>query len=257
MSDLYREAGSPFVPPPRAVLLDAGFTLTFYDGERIAAHAALAGVAADAAAIERIEGAWREEVRERPGVPLRTHDDGGVSWLQRTFRRFLVLAGTPGDSGALDRAAEVIFREHMASNVWRRVGTGVRDALGRMRAAGVKLAVVSNSEGTIEAALDEVGLGPLLETVVDSAVVGVAKPDPRIFQLALERIDVAPADAIMVGDSPTADVAGARAAGIRGVLLDPFELYPWVEAPRFRDVPAFADALIESLNARPTARGSR
>jgi HAD superfamily hydrolase (TIGR01509 family) len=247
MSASYHEAASPFDPLPRAVLLDAGFTLTFYDGARIAASAALAGVAADPAAIERIEGAWREEVRElQGGAPLRTHDDGGVSWLQRTFRRFLELAGTPGDTGALDRAAELIFREHMASNVWRRVGAGVYDALARMRAAGVKLAVVSNSEGTIEAALAEAGLRPLLDAVVDSTVVGVAKPDPRIFHIALERIDVAPGDAIMVGDSPTADVTGARGAGLRAALLDPFDLYSWVEAPRFRDVPAFADALLRA-----------
>jgi len=248
MSASYHEPEDLFVPRPRAVLLDAGFTLTFYDGARIAAHAALAGATADAAAIERIEGAWRAEVCERPGVPLRTHDDGGVSWLQRTFRRFLELAGTPGEADALDRAAEVIFREHMASNVWRRPGSGVREALQRLRAAGLKLAVVSNSEGHIEAALGEIGLRRYLETVVDSAIVGVSKPDPRIFRIALERIDVAPGDAIMVGDSPTADVTGAREAGIRAALLDPFDLYSWVEAARFRDLPAFTDALLEVRN---------
>lgn len=243
----YHEGNDLFVPRPRALLLDAGFTLTFYDGERIAAHAALAGVKVDAAALERIEGAWRAEVREVQGKPLRTHDDGGVSWLQRTFRRFLELAGTPGEADALDRAAEVVFREHMASNVWRRVGAGVREALERLRAAGLKLAVVSNSEGHIEAALAEAGLRPYLETVVDSAIVGVSKPDPRIFHIALERIGVAPADAIMVGDSPTADVTGSAAAGVRSALLDPFELYSWVEAPRFRDLPAFSDALLKAL----------
>src|SRR4051794_22472299 len=99
MGALYTE------PRPRAVLLDAGFTLTFYDGARIAAHAALAGVTADAAAVERAEAALRAEIQERPGVPLRTHDDGGKSWLERLFRRILVLAGTAAAAEELDRAA--------------------------------------------------------------------------------------------------------------------------------------------------------
>src|SRR5262245_35359311 len=245
MSASYHEATTLFDPPARALLLDAGFTLTFPDGARIAAYAALEGVAADGAAIERIEHVLRGELRERPDVPaVRTHDDGGTSWLQRVFRRILDLAETPGEIGALDRAAAAIFREHMAHNVWRRVGAGVRDALERLRAAGLKLAVVSNSEGNIERMFADVGLLPLLDTVIDSAVVGVAKPDSRIFHLALERLQVSPADAIMVGDSPTADIKGANDAGIRAALLDPLDFYPWVEAPRFRDLPAFAEALL-------------
>lgn len=232
------------------MLLDAGFTLTFYDGTRLAAHAALAGVAADPAALERVEAALRAELREQQGVPLRTHDDGGVRFLQRLFRRLLDMAATPGGADALDRAAEIMFREHMARNVWCRIGDGVRDSLQRLRDAGLKLAVVSNSEGTVEAMLEEVGLRPLLDTVVDSAVVGVAKPDPRIFDLALERIGVPARDAVMVGDSPTADVDGARAAGIRAALLDPYDYYAWVAAPRFRDLRAFVDALTTSGSAR-------
>jgi HAD superfamily hydrolase (TIGR01509 family) len=244
MSALYPKAVRLSDPPVRAVLLDAGFTLTFWDGARIAAHAALAGVAADPAAVERVERALRIELREREGVPLRTHDDGGKRWVHDMFRRILELAGAPGHGDALDRAAEAILREHLARNVWCRVGAGVREALGRLRAAGLALAVVSNSEGTVEDMLYEVGLGPLFGAIIDSAVVGVAKPDPRIFHLALERLGVSPADAVMVGDSPTADVDGARAAGVRAALLDPFDLYPWITAPRFPDLPSFTNALL-------------
>jgi putative hydrolase of the HAD superfamily len=251
MSASYHEAAGLFDPAPRALLLDAGFTLTFYDGARIAGYAALAGVAVDGAALERVEAAFRTEIRERQGVPFRTHDDGGTGWLQRVFRRLLQLAETPGDDGVLDRAAEVILREHLAHNVWRRVGAGVRDALERLRAAGLQLAVVSNSEGNIERMFQDIGLLSLLDVVVDSAVVGLAKPDPRIFDLALSRLGISAADAIMVGDSPTADVMGARAAGIRAALLDPYGLYPWVEAPRFRDLPTFTDALLALLERDP------
>src|SRR5260370_32706673 len=149
-----------FEPPPRAILLDVGFTLTFCDGRQIAAHAASAGVTLDPAAIEAAEGALRAELRETPGVVHRTHDDGGNRFLGRLFRRTIELAGYAGPPDALERAVAVVLREHLGRNVWCRVGWGVPDALARLRAAGLRLAVVSNSEGTVEAMLEDVGLRP-------------------------------------------------------------------------------------------------
>jgi putative hydrolase of the HAD superfamily len=233
-----------FDPLPRGLLLDVGFTLTFCDGARIAAHAAQAGVTVDPRALDAGEGPLRTELRETLGVSNRTHDDGGQRWLTRMFRRMLELAGTGATPLALDQAAAVIMREHLIRNVWCRVGANVESALIRLRAAGLRLAVVSNSEGTVEAMLKDVGLRGYLETVVDSSVVGVVKPDPEIFRLALERLGLAPAEVVMVGDSPSADIAGARAIGARAALLDPFDLYPSVDAPRFHDLARFTDALL-------------
>ena len=197
---------------------------------------------ADAAALERAERALRAEFRETEGVVMRTHADGGFSWHQHLYRRLLALAETPGEPDSLDRAAAVILREHRASNAWRRIGTGVREALERLRGAGFKLAVVSNSEGTIEQMLTEIGLRELFATVIDSSVVGFTKPDPRIFALALERLGVEAGEALMVGDSPSADVDGAHAVGIRAALIDPYDFYPWSRAPRFTDVGTASDA---------------
>src|SRR5882672_4242011 len=243
MSASYHEAPT-LGPRPRAILVDVGFTLTFWDGARIASHAAAAGVTVEAAAVERAEILIRGESRELEGVPLRTHDDGGRRYLDAVFTRALRLAGAAGDAATLERAAAFIHGQHLRSNVWRRVGAGNRDALERLRAAGVRLAVVSNSEGTIDAMLTEVGLRPYFETVVDSAIVGSVKPDARIFQIALERLSLGPADVMMVGDLPTADVFGPRALGIRAALVDPHDLHPWVPAPRFKDLGAFASALV-------------
>ena len=120
------------------------------------------------------------------------------------------------------------MREHPSSNVWRRVGAGNREALERLRARRLRLAVVSNSEGTSKPMLEEVGLRELLRDrhrLVRRRL--GQKPDARIFRIALERLGVAPAEALMVGDSPTADVDGAQAVGIRAALIDPYDLYPW------------------------------
>ena len=103
-----------------------------------------------------------------------------------------------------------------------------------LKRRGYRIGVVSNAEGRVEQDLGSAGYAGLLETVVDSHVVGVAKPDPRIFEICLERIGGRAADAIYVGDVPAFDVDGARAAGIDPVLIDPFDVHDDVEVTRIR-----------------------
>ncbi|HVL97657.1 MAG TPA: HAD family hydrolase [Solirubrobacteraceae bacterium] len=93
-------------------------------------------------------------------------------------------------------------------------------ALERLRAAGARLAVVSNWDVSLHEVLARTGLRPLVDAAVSSAEAGAAKPDPRPFALALEHLGVAAADAWHVGDTPAEDVAGARAAGVLPVLVD-------------------------------------
>ena len=93
-------------------------------------------------------------------------------------------------------------------------------ALAALREAGARLGVVSNWDSSLPRVLSNVGLGAVLSTVVTSAEVGVTKPDPRIFEIALERLRCDPEEAVFVGDSLETDVAGARAAGMRAFLLD-------------------------------------
>jgi HAD superfamily hydrolase (TIGR01509 family) len=235
-----------FTPPPRALLVDVGFTLTSYDGARIAALAAEEGVTVSAAEVEDTERELRAELtqhrwpqrRDAPGAP-----GGGV----RFFRRILELAGARAQPQALSAAADRLWTRHLEHNLWSRVLEGVAPALVDLRAAGLKLAVVSNSEGTIAALLAELGLAGCFDLVLDSWVEGFSKPDPRLLDLALHRLGVAAADAIMVGDSPGADVAGAAAAGVRAALLDPYDLHPDASAARFASFADFAAALLARL----------
>jgi putative hydrolase of the HAD superfamily len=156
------------------------------------------------------------------------------------------LAGARGDEAALQAAAEWVWSRHLERNLWTRVLDGVSAALAGLRRGGLKLAVVSNSEGTIVGLLADTGLGHCFDAVLDSWVEGVSKPDPRIFALALDRLGVAAADAIMVGDSPAADIAGAEAAGVRAALLDPYDLHPGESAARFAGFADFAESLLAS-----------
>lgn len=93
----------------------------------------------------------------------------------------------------------------------------VPDTLARLRADGVRLAVVSNWDVSLHDVLERTDLRRLVDTVVISAVEGVAKPDPAIFRIALAKLGVS--EAVHVGDSLEHDVAGARAAGLEAVLV--------------------------------------
>jgi FMN phosphatase YigB (HAD superfamily) len=106
-------------------------------------------------------------------------------------------------------------------------------------ASRARLGVISNFYGNVHLLLDEAGIAPLLGTIVDSTVVGVAKPDPRIFALALERLGGTPAAALYVGDAHDKDVLGARAAGLRTAWL------PGDDGPG--DAPHAADFVLRGL----------
>lgn len=93
-------------------------------------------------------------------------------------------------------------------------------ALEALRAGGRRLAIVSNWDCSLGDWLEPAGLTGLVDCVVTSAVTGAAKPDPVIFRTALELLGATQADAVHVGDSLDKDIDGARAAGIRAILIE-------------------------------------
>jgi len=90
----------------------------------------------------------------------------------------------------------------------------VLESLQRLRRCGLELAVVANFDLTVHERLDQLGVGPLLSAVVTPADAETAKPDPRIFELALERLGIPSERALHIGDGPT-DEEGATAAGMK------------------------------------------
>ena len=96
----------------------------------------------------------------------------------------------------------------------------VEPAFARLRSRGLRLGIISNWDSRLEGLLGGLGLGAYLETVVSSASVGLHKPDPRIFELACERLGVSAHDAAHVGDHHYADIVGASAVGMTPVLID-------------------------------------
>ena len=112
------------------------------------------------------------------------------------------------------------------------------DVLATLRARGRRLAVVSNANGTLHRAFDCLGLTPLVDVMFDSFLEKVEKPDPRFFQIALDRAGASASSTVHVGDIYHVDVIGARAAGITPVLVDAAGLDPTRTARAFARSPS-------------------
>ena len=155
----------------------------------------------------------------------------------------------------LERAIDVFARgmcDEEVSQLWRHLLPANIAAFHRIAAAGIPVAIVTNNDGTaeqqlIDFAIGQVGDGPLprLVAIVDSSVVGLAKPDPAIFSPALEALGTDPARTLYVGDTVHADVGGATAAGMAVVQLDPYDLHADFDHARLPDVGALADVLLK------------
>jgi len=114
---------------------------------------------------------------------------------------------------------EVAVEEMMAA-IRFRAYRDAAPALAELRVLGVRLVCVSNWDYSLPDVFARVGLADELDGVVTSAAVGARKPDPRLFEAALEVAGCAADEALHVGDTPTEDVEGAKAAGIRALLID-------------------------------------
>lgn len=219
-----------------AVLLDFGGTL---DGEGLhwldrfeAIYAGPDGVSIEPA---RIKDAFYEADRgleADPGI-------GGCGFreMMRRHARWQLRHLGIEDDGLTERLA-LAFAVPAEEALERS-----REVLHVLHDRGYRLGVVSNFYGNVAALCAEAGFGPYLDVVLDSAVVGLRKPDPAFFTAALDRLGVPPAEAAMVGDSFDRDIRPARALGMRTY---------WLAGPgRACPDTALVDGILERLAELP------
>ncbi len=123
-----------------------------------------------------------------------------------------------------DEIAEYLRSNWRNPQVWP-LTPHAHEVLQAIKNRGLKLGVVSNWDWTLPGVLEATGLAPYFDYVGVSALEGLAKPDPRFFETVLGKLEVAPSQAIHIGDSPD-DINGATAAGIEAVLFDPYKQNP-------------------------------
>ncbi|MEO8549213.1 MAG: HAD family hydrolase [Kofleriaceae bacterium] len=189
------------------VTFDAGMTLVELDLGFLARRLASRGIVVAPAALRAAApGAW---ARYDASV-----DRGGVHG--RLWHALIedLAAGAGADPAQLGPVVEWLWTQQPANNLFRAPIADMVALAYRLRAAGVRTAVVSNSEGRLAELLAEIGITDAFETIVDSGRIGIEKPDPRIFAHAIAALGLPPGTTgVHVGDSWAADVAGALAAG--------------------------------------------
>lgn len=215
----------------KAILFDAGNTLVWLDHPFIVRTLREHGVEATEAEIAAAEyGAKRVlDGMVRTGRAGNDESRGRV-YFQEIFRQIGM------DDALFPSVSKRLYARHAEHNLWGNVRERTAETLEELRRRGLRLGVISNADGRVDALLESVGLRPYFDFVLDSTVVGIEKPDPRIFRMALERMGVEPEEALYVGDIYEIDVVGARGAGMRAVLIDPLGRWGELDCDRIAAV---------------------
>lgn len=199
----------PRAMPSLAVTFDFGQTLCDLDTALLSRRLAERGLTVPEGRLEpAVTDGWRAyDAAIAAGL-------GGHPW--KTFMASLL--GSAGIAGApLAETVDWLWDEQPQQNLWRRPIAGMIELCRELRAAGVPVGIVSNSEGRLAELVDEVGWSADFGVIADSGRLGVEKPDPFIFRWAAERMGVAVERIVHVGDSWGADIEGALRAGMRAI----------------------------------------
>jgi putative hydrolase of the HAD superfamily len=214
-----------------ALLFDFGGTLAFLDFELLAREFSGPGRKLDPLKLEHAEYAGRAALDHHL---MSGKDRDPSAAYEDFFRAWMEAAGIPQEEFA--DIAERFRAMHEEASMWRIVREGTHEALERLKSAGLKLGIVSNADGRVAADAKRFGLAKFFDVIIDSRVVGVEKPNPTIFRLALDALEVPPEEAMYAGDIYAIDMLGARAAGITCKLIDQHGMYHWIEHPKIRHV---------------------
>jgi HAD superfamily hydrolase (TIGR01549 family) len=209
------------------LFLDAGGVLVHPNWERVADTLGRHGTVVSADALRQAEPHAKRVIDEGTGVGRTTDAQRAWLYMDLVFER----AGVP-PSASTNAAVAELAAYHADRNLWEHVPDDVAPALRELRAIVPKLVVVSNANGVLHKMLDRVGLSQYFDVICDSCIERVEKPDPRYFQIALERSASRADTTTHVGDLYHVDVVGARRAGLDAVLLDSANLYEDADCAR-------------------------
>jgi putative hydrolase of the HAD superfamily len=220
------------------VFLDAGGVLVHPNWTRVSDTLVRHGVRVSAAALAAAEPHAKK--RLDTGETIRATNDQQRGWTY--FNSVLTDASVPLSDATASALAE-LHEYHEQFNLWETVPDDVRPTLAALRAHRYQLVVVSNANGTLHRMFDRIELTSAFDVIFDSHREGVEKPDPRFFQIALDRSGATPSTTVHVGDLYHVDVVGARAAGITPVLIDSADLYRDCDCLRVQSLTGLVDAL--------------
>lgn len=208
------QASEKLTRPLRAISLDVDDTLVDYAGS---ARNALSVMLGSDCVVDSVWHIWEQLTDDHAAAVVAGKLDYGHGHAVRT-RAFFSAIGQDVDED------EAWHRERIRSTAMReclRLFEDTLDCLDWLRAAGMKIAAVTNASGAHQRIkLAELGLADFFDAVVIAGEIGVAKPDPVIFHTACAELGCSPDETVHVGDRLDADAIGAARAGLHGVWLE-------------------------------------
>jgi HAD superfamily hydrolase (TIGR01549 family) len=222
----------------QTVFLDAGGVLVHPNFDRVARALARHGVATTGASLRAVEPLAKRDLEDPSFIRSSDDDSRGLVY----FATVLARAGISTDDRVRNALTE-LRAYHAKSNLWETVPDDLIPFLERLKARGLRRVVVSNANGTLHTHFDRLGLTPWFDAIFDSHLEKVEKPDPRFFEIALERSASRKETTVHVGDFYEIDVVGARAAGLDAILLDPFGVNEDRDCVRVSTLDALASLL--------------
>jgi len=212
------------------LLLDAGGVLLFMDQEYLARLANDYGFQVEA------ERFYDQHFRLVHWLDTYVMTEGRFPpGLNRPYSQFMFESvGLSAEAAA--QAAQVAEAKHKQRNLWTFTFSWVLETLDQLRDEGYGMSIVSNADGRVEQQLHDTGMRQYFERVYDSEVVGVRKPEPGIYEMALKDLGLQPEEAVFVGDMFHIDIWGASRVGIPGLHLDPLGLYEDWPGAHIQDV---------------------
>lgn len=224
--------------PIKAVLFDLDGTLRHSvpeGGEVFTAYVAALGWRITAE--DRVRAARWEYLYWASSADLRDDliahsEDTENFWIEYSRRRLVALGGSPQQAVELaPKVSKHMGEEYRPASI---VPEDVRRMLPALQQAGYRLAVVSNRDKPFQEVLASHGLSEFFPYALAAGEVGCYKPEPGVFEHALQQMDLTAPETLYVGDNYYADVVGARRAGLQAVLYDPHFIFPDADCTTIR-----------------------
>jgi len=149
----------------------------------------------------------------------------------------------------METSTEAFFKKiekrNNSKSLWQSTNNSVIDALTKLKNNGYQMSVISNSDGRVYEILESLGILKFFDEVFDSEILDVSKPDPKIFEIAINQLSIHPEKSLYIGDIFYLDIWGANNAGLGAIHLDPLNLYkgwPGVHLPGIFYLPEWLDS---------------
>jgi len=197
----------------RAVLFDVGQTLLYPDLPFLQKLLAEYRVQTDLTILSRGGAIARERV---------SRSNGNEKNHKGFFGFWMKWVGAADDH--IPELLAKIYERHQREHLWSWLDPEAKATLDTLHSRGYRLGIISNADGQIESAMTKLDIAQYFGVIIDSAIVGVEKPDERIFAMALEKLQLPGSACVYIGDNYDNDVLGARNAGLSPLLIDPFDV---------------------------------